>query len=207
VMRRQALLLAGATACGAASVLLALLSRDVGRWQQTLRVDDVAAAAGWRDTAWSVNESLPFSPARAVLAVDDDVASRRAVALFRQAYTRKPDVDRTARAGTLRVRAEAALAHEIRTDRNRRRASETANLLGILAFVDAAASPAKDASADRSILEFRNALQLDPRNDRAKANLELTYRQTSQSYSVRGREQLQRAANAQASSAAPGHGY
>ncbi len=206
--RSRVLLLAGAAVCAAAAVLVAVLARDIGRQQTAIRAGDVAAtgtpAAG---DPWALDEALPFSPARNLLGVADDLAYRRAALLFRRAYTRDPELEQSPDGAAARLVAETALAHEIRTDSNRTRASAASNLLGILAFVDAAAAATGDNSVERSVFEFQDAIRRDPGNEQAKANLELSYRQGSLPQSVRGREQLQRSAHAGASASAPGHGY
>jgi hypothetical protein len=206
---RRKLLLGAAGVCAAAAVLLALLARDVGRWPGAVRTGDVAAAdpAHAGTASWSADETLPFSPARHLLGLGDDLAFRRAASLFRRAYTRDQEFESSPAGTAVRVRAETALAHEIRTDPDRRRASAASNLLGILALVDVASSRNTQAPIDRSVFEFQDAIRLDPGNEPAKANLELLFQQTSYTTSVRGRERLQRSAHAGADASAPGHGY
>jgi hypothetical protein len=118
------------------------------------------------------------------------------VALFRGAYPRDDELQRSAEGDAARIRAETALASVIRTDGHRRRASTAANLLGILTVVDAASAPARGAAIDRSVVEFQNAIRLDPSNVEAKANLELLYQQNTSTSAGRGRERLQRSAHA-----------
>ena len=204
----RVLLLGAAAVCAVVAVLAAVLARDVGRQQTAIRAGDVAATG--RPVAgdpWAVDEALPFSPARSLLAVGDDLAYRRAVLLFRRAYTRDPEFERSPNGAAARLVAETALAHEIRTDTNRVRASAASNLLGILSFLDSAAAATGDNSVERSVFAFQDAIRRDPGNEQAKANLELSYRQGSLPQSVRGRERLQRSAHAGASASAPGHGY
>jgi hypothetical protein len=206
---RGPILLGGGAVCLAAAVLLALLARDVGRWPGAIRSGDVAAAspAQVRQTSWTAGETLPLDPARHLLGLGDDLAFRRAVARFRNAYPRDADFQRSAAGGQARVRAETALAKEIATDRNRSRASTASNLLGILALVDVASAQQSNPSADRSIFAFQSAVRLDPANEQAKRNLELLYQQNAYSSSVRGRERLQRSEHAGASASETGSGY
>jgi hypothetical protein len=126
---------------------------------------------------------------------------------FRRAYTRDPELARSSEGTQSRIRAETALAREIRGDSDRRRASSASNLLGILALVDAATAPGGNVPIDRSVFEFQDAVRLDPANEQAKTNLELLYQQSTYKSSVRGRERLQRSAHAGASASAAGHGY
>ncbi|HZO62572.1 MAG TPA: hypothetical protein VFB35_06275 [Gaiellaceae bacterium] len=207
--RGRILMLAGAAVCAAAAVPVALLARDAGRWPGAIRAGDVAAADPYRPglASWSVDEALPYSPARHILGLGDDLEYRRSALLFRRAYRRNPDFESSPPGAALRVQAETALAHVIRTDANRQRRSAAANMLGILALVDVARSRTGDVPIDRSIFEFQDAVRLDRTNTAAKTNLELVYQQNSFSGSVRGRERLQRSAHAGASASAPGHGY
>lgn len=207
--RGRVLLLCGAGLCAAGAVLLALLARDAGRWPEAIRSGDVTAADPFHPgrASWAVDETLPFSPVRHALGLGDDLAYRRAALLFRRAYQRDPEFQAGTLGTSLRVRAETALAHVIRTDPDRERRSAASNLLGILALVDAASAPSGDVPIDRSVFEFQDAVRLDRSNEAAKTNLELVYQQNSFGGSVRGRERLQRSAHAGASASAPGHGY
>jgi hypothetical protein len=208
-VRRTTILLVTSGVCAVLAVVLALFARDVGRWPQAIRSGDVAASDPARsaDVSWTVDETLPFSPARAALGLGDDLAFRRAALRFRNAYTPDLELARSTEDSQARIRAETALAREIRGDSDRRRASTASNLLGILALVDAATAPAGNVPIDRSVFEFQDAVRLDPANEQAKANLELLYQQSRYKSSVRGRERLQRSAHAGASASAAGHGY
>jgi hypothetical protein len=204
-MTRDRILIAAAVVCGAAAVLLVLLARDVDRWETAMRAGDVAASPA--SAARQVDEALPFSPARGLLGLDDDIAYRRAAALFRRANGQDEEVRRTSEGGAARIRAEAALAEAIRTQGDRARASAASNLLGVLAFVDAANAQTGNAAVERSVLAFQDALRLDRSNADAKTNLELLYQRIASTSSVRGRERLQRSAHAGASVSEAGHGY
>lgn len=207
--RGRILLVCAAAVCVVCAVLAALLARDVGRWPGAIRSGDLAAAGSAQShrAVWSVDETLPFTPARRLLGVEDDVAFRQAVVLFRRAHTPDPTFAASPEGAMIRIRAETALAHTIRTDSNHKRASAAENMLGILALVDAATARTANATVDRSVLAFQDAIRLDPSNEQAKQNLELLFRQSSFRTSVRGRERLQRSAHAGASASAPGHGY
>jgi hypothetical protein len=206
-VNRDRLLIAAAVVCVAAAVLLVLVARDVGRWQSAMRAGDVAASPA--NASRQVDETLPFSPGRSLLGLDDDVTYRRAAALFRRASLQDEEVRRTAEGGADRIRAEAALAEAIRTegDSDRTRASAASNLLGVLAFFDAAAAQSGSTAVERAVLAFQDALRLDRSNADAKTNLELLYQEVASTSSVRGRERLQRSAHAGASASEVGHGY
>ena len=207
--RRRILFLCGAGVCAVGAVLVALLARDVGRWPAAIRSGDLAAAgsAHSQRATWSVDEALPFTPARRLLGVGDDVVFRQAAVLFRRAYPSDPAFAASSDGAMLRIRAETALARAIRTDSTGPRASAASNMLGILAVIDAATARTGTVPVDRSVLAFQEAIRLDPSNEQAKQNLELLFRQNSFTTSVRGRERLQRSAHAGASASAPGHGY
>jgi hypothetical protein len=207
-MTRRVLLLAGAAACLALAVLAALLARDVGSWQRALRTGDVEAAdVARRSPRWTADELAPFGLARRLLAVDDDLAFRRAVALFRRAHTGIPSSDSGLEGTALRVAAEAALAYDVRTDRDSARASAAANLLGVLAVVDSSSVSEGATPIERSIFEFEDAVHLDPGNEQAKANLELVYQLIAPPNSLRGTEHRTGRTRGGASATSPGHGY
>ena len=207
--RRRVLLLAGAGLCLALAAIAALTARDVGLWPAALRAGDVEAAAPATGTApsWSADEDAPFGLARRLLALDDDLAFRRTVVLFRRAHTRIPSFDTGLEGTGLRVQAEAALAREIRNDRNRARQSAAANLLGVLAVLDSSSGAEGSTSIQRAVFEFQDAVRLDPENEQAKTNLELLYQLTAPPNTPRGSIHRSERTHSGASAASPGHGY
>jgi hypothetical protein len=209
MMRRRVPLLMAAGACVAVSVLGVLLTRDVGRWQTAFRSGDLKAADtsyGARPS-WSAHETVPFGLARRLLAVDDDLAFRQAVGLFRRANTAIPSFNGGLEGTALRVAAEASLAHEIRTDGDRARASTAANLLGVLAVADATTVGQEATPIERSFFEFEDAIHLDPGNEQAKANLELVYQLKAPPNSLHGNARRRGRSHSGASASSPGHGY
>ena len=207
---KRIVLLAGSGACLAAAVLCALLARDVGGWRAALRAGDVAAAdsAPGAAPAWTAHAILPFGAARRLLAIDDDLAFRRAVVLFRRAHTQIPSFDLGPEGTNLRVEAEAALARIVRSDSDRRRASVAANLLGVLALVDATTNATGTGTPiERSIFELQEAIHLDPADEQAKANLELVYQLTSGASTLPGTTPAGGTFRGGASTSTPGHGY
>jgi hypothetical protein len=173
--RRRLLLALGAVLCLCAATAVALLANDVRAWQSALRASDAEAVANPSKAVPSgADEILPFHLARSLLAVGDDLALRRALVLFRGAYTGIPSRDQSTAGTEARAEAEVALARVIRDEGDGTRAAAAANLLGVLAFVDSLPGASQASSpVDRSIVEFQNAIHLDPGNDDAKANLEL----------------------------------
>jgi hypothetical protein len=204
---RRGLLLAGAALCLAAAAIAALAARDAGAWRDSIRAGDVAAAEPGRTPSWTARESAPFGIARRLLGVDDDLAFRRGVALFHRAHTGIPSADSSLAGSALRVAAEAELAREIRSDRNDARASAAANLLGILAVIDASSPTGSQTPIERSIFEFEDAIHLDPSNEQAKTNLELLYQLTSPPNTNPGSTSREGRSRSGASASSPGHGY
>ena len=207
--RGRIALLAGGLVCLAAAVILALLARDVGARQAAFRAGDLAAADADPATrpSWSAQELVPFGLARGLLGVDDDLAFRQAVALFRRAHNGISNFELSQTGTALRVKAETALARELRIDHDRRRASAAANLLGVLAFVDSTSTRDPAAPVDRSIFEFQDAIHLDPADDQAKTNLELVYQTPEAANTLRGHTRQAKSTQSGASTAAQGHGY
>jgi len=173
--RRRLLLVLGAALCLFLAAAAAMLANDVHAWQTALRADDAEALADpAKPVPSGAGEVLPFHIARSLLAVDDDLELRRTLLLFRRAYTGIPSRDQSTAGTELRAQAEVALGRLIRDEGDASRASAAANLLGVLAFVDSLPGASQTSTpVDRSIVEFQNAIRLDPGNDDAKANLEL----------------------------------
>jgi len=172
-VRRRLLLCGAAVVCLGGAAVAALLANDVRAWQSAFSASDARAVA---DPAAAVPKDpgaeLPFHVARNLLGVDDDIAFRRALVLFRAGYSGIPSQDQSTSGTEARAEAEAALERVVRSESDGRRAAIAANLLGVLELVDATAGQSPD-SVDRAIVEFQNAVRLDPGNADAKANLEL----------------------------------
>lgn len=208
-MRRALLLLAaaGALAC---SVLLALLASDVLAWRRAMAAGDHAYAAGARQPRWGIDASFPFATARSLAGLEDDITYRKALATYR-GRTAAPSFDNGVTQREAQAEAEIALSQVEQSDPDRARASQAANLLGILAVGGPSPiAPDEPSPSDRALAEFQNAIRLDPGNEDAKANLELLLRQLV----ARGRReggsagQSGRAAGRQgAGLSPPGQGY
>jgi hypothetical protein len=172
--RRRLLLCIGAALCLSVGTLAALLASDVRAWQTALLASNARAAGDPSSGVPSPDQILPFHLARSLLGLDDDLALRRALVLVRRGYTGIPSSDQSTAGSQARAQAETALARVIQAGGGRRRAAATANLLGALAFVDSLAGAGQATKpVERSIVEFQNAIRLDPGNEEAKANLEL----------------------------------
>jgi hypothetical protein len=139
--------------------------------------------------------------------VNDDLAFRRSVALFRRAHTGVPSFDTGLQGTALRVEAEATLAHAIRDDRNTARAAAAENLLGILVVVDSTIPGGASTPIERAIFQFQDAIHLDPANEDAKKNLELIYQLTAPPNTPTGTLRREGRSHSGASATSPGHGY
>ena len=176
-MKRAALLL-GAAASLALAVALAFLATDVTRWSDALQAGD----ARYRNDPdepglWRPDELSPRRLARDLLELDDDLAYRRAVQGLRLARLEGPAVTDTG-LSLLRADAQARLLEIVESGGDPVRRSAAANLMGVVALVSLVAE-----EQDRALLHsaavrsFRRAIALDPRNEDAKYNLELSLQQ------------------------------
>ena len=207
--RRRWILVAAAAVCLVLASFAAMPARDAGEWGDALRRGDVEAAATDRHAApsWSVDEIVPFGVARRLLAVDDDLAFRRGVALFRQAHTGIPSFETGLEGRALRVagrgparardplgpRSEAGGGGREPTRRPRRPRLDPPR--------------GHPTPIERTIFEFQDAIHLDPGIEDAKTNLELVYQLTAPPDTPRGSLRRPGRSHSGASATSPGHGY
>jgi hypothetical protein len=164
---------AGAAAvCLVAAVVLVLLAIDARAWSSRFPADDLRYR---RDASapklWSIGELSPFGLDRKLLGIGDDLAYRRALREFRLGRPLEPVF--TTAATTHRVQAQIALTDVVATPRHATRASQAANLLGVLGFAMATQDVGQRATfLNNAITAFREAIALDPTNDDALFNLE-----------------------------------
>ena len=159
-----------------ASVFLAMLGVDVLRWDRQLEQAEHRFAAGTGDTGiWTADTYLPADLSGSMLAVDDDVAVRRAVQAFRTSRPSRPVQQFTH--VTLRSAAEAELARAGRMEPGLRQEARLMNLRGVLKLEEARGAPAETSVLmRRAAASFRDAIRKDPDYEDAKFNLELTLR-------------------------------
>lgn len=167
-MSRRALVLAVAgVACALVAAFAALLAHDVWRVDEALRRGDVRAGAQKVGPgSWAASTLLPGSIARDLLGVEDDLRLRDILVRGRAELGRYSDQARDA--AYERAKADlVTLSHGA----DPVRASLAETLLGLIALgePDDPDRTAVEKAADR----FTRAVQLDPGNDLAKANLEL----------------------------------
>ena len=174
-MRRHLRLVVAALALLLA-VLLALLARDVRRWQESMERGDQSfpVTHGPRGLWEPDGRVLPGGIARTVLGLDDDLRLREAAQLYRRSKPRGAEARTTrdlaestsAQVGFAAVQQDEGAPAELR--------SVAANEIGNLAFADVISNT--DQAAERSrraVQKYVEALRLDPDNHAALANLEL----------------------------------
>jgi len=198
-LSRRGAYLVAAFLLAALSAVLGVAGVDALRWRGHLEGEDARFAA-FRPVAWEANQLLPRQPVRRALGVEDDIAYREALTLFRLGRPTQQARDQ----GDLAVRAQAdvelAGAASLTDDPVVR--SRVATLRGVLAFEEARGSgPRAQAAIRRTLDAFRSAMLLDPANESAKYDLELVMRLLSPSE----KEQERRRRNRQRSGS-PGSG-
>jgi len=197
--------------------VVALLASDVRAWERTIAGDDALLATSSSTPTWRVQAKVPYSLAERALGVRDDVAARRALALFHRTVGVEQRLDNGTQAQTQRGLAEAALS-EIARDPNSARASQAETLLAVLVFTDfspnanpfeSSTGPAPD-QIQESVADFQNAVRDDPNNLTAKYDLELVIRAlATQGTRVGSAQQRGAAATGKrgAGGGVPGEGY
>jgi hypothetical protein len=199
---------AGAAAiCLAAAVVFVLLAIDARAWSSRFPADDLRYR---RDASapklWSIGELSPFGLDRKLLGIRDDLAYRRALREFRLGRPLEPVF--TTAATTHRVQAQIALTDVVASPRHATRASQAANLLGVLGFAMATQDVGQRATfLNNAVTAFRRAIALDPSNDDALFNLEYALDQLKGSgeQQAGGSERLGQ--RGKAGSKPTGHGY
>ena len=170
--RRRLALAAGAAACFGLAAVLFLMALDTTRWRGAVPDDDVRYRAEPAQTLWHPATLMPGDPARLVLGVGDDVRFREAVQALRQGrlevgFTSDPTL------ALPRAEAQSRLAKVAQSDPSAERRSRALGLLGVMSFAASLyESRGQAALVGEAVKDFQSALELDPSNDEAKANLE-----------------------------------
>jgi hypothetical protein len=178
---RRVALIAAALACLALAAGLGLLALDVARWRTAIHDGDVRyRVAPGEPGLWTTDETVPFHLARSLLEVDDDVALRVALQALTRSGITAPDVSDPALAAR-RSEARVLIAAVAERDEDAARRSRALSLLGVLSFASAIAEPQNQGPLTQDALaRFRSALELDPDNAEAKANLEVGLQRESE---------------------------
>jgi hypothetical protein len=200
--------LAGAGLCLAAAALLLLFAADVREWGKRMATDDLRVVANPSPAnLWRPEEVAPFGLARAVLGIDDDLRYRRAVKLFRLGRPRENLPGKLPAA--LRAQAQIALGEIAESDKDDKRRSQAANLLGILSFSLSVRDPSLTTTfLENAVASFREAMAFDESNADARFNLEYALYQLKG-----GQDQLPKGSDrpgqprGNAGLAKPGRGY
>ncbi|TMK32290.1 MAG: hypothetical protein E6G64_07035 [Actinobacteria bacterium] len=206
-MRTAALRASSAAVCVAAAVLLVLLALDARAWSTRLPADDLRYRRDPSASAlWKTHELSPFGLDRSVLGIRDDIAYRRALREFRIGRPLEP-VFSTATT-THRVQAQIALTDVMTAGGDAARASQAANLLGVLGFAMATQDVSQRATfLNNAITAFRQAIALDPANDDALFNLEYALDQLKGSGEQQAGGSDKRGTGGRAGLKPTGHGY
>ncbi len=160
----------------ALAVVAALLAADLRNWREAVSAGDAAFAREPASARWQASTVLPSDPALRIVGISNQLAFRRAARRFVTVVDAGNGIDN----GYSESRARGALEEDLTNlarggDQHEDSAAE--NLLGILAFQDSRQlGPNAPAPVERSVADFQAAVELDPANDDAKANLELLLR-------------------------------
>jgi hypothetical protein len=149
--------LVGAALCLVLASVAAFAAADARSWR------DAAGRADGRSPA----TRIPGDPVGGFLALDDELAFRRAVRAYVAAEYIPFGVDENDSRAAARARAAGELA-AVAERSEPRLASRAHDLLGV--------SAANDFSVDQALERFRSAIVADPTNVNAKRNLETLLR-------------------------------
>jgi hypothetical protein len=178
---RRLVAVLGAVACFVLAGVLLLTALDVMRWQSALESGDVRYRAAPQEAdLWQPAQVVPFGAAEALLGVDDDVDFREALRTLRLAGVAQAESS-DPRLALRRSEARSLIAAIAEGDADRWRRSRAMTLLGVISFASALSDSQDQESLQRDALaRFRGAIELEPDNDEAKANLELALRRDAE---------------------------
>jgi hypothetical protein len=166
--------LLGAVLALAVAVGVVFLAEDVRRWPGRVEAGDLRYLSGSTNEDWQPSDRLPLRLGDDLLEVDDDLALRRALVLFRRQQAAEDENRSASEHIQLQSLLEQALIDVEEAAADPRRRSQAATLLGVLYFdMGQSAGPGGEAFLDRTLAAWRRAITLDPANVDAKVNLEL----------------------------------
>lgn len=198
---------AGAVACLTAGAILVLLATDASGWSKRMPADDLRYRANpAASDLWQPRALAPFRLAATALGVADDTAYRRALREFR--LGRPLELIFSTEISTYRAQAQVDLARVRSQGGDPLRRSQAANLLGVLGFAMATQDRTQAKTfLNNAITSFRDAIELDPRNEDALFNLEyaLDQQKGDDPEQAGGRDRLGNHGNAGLKD--PGRGY
>ena len=158
------------------AALLALAAHDALSWRSTLDHGDARLNTGHAGAQWRASTLLPGDPTKALLALGDDLALRRAVRAFLIAEATPRGFDNGVTQTRVRAGAEIVLS-DLAARGSAAHASQAGDLLGVL-VVKAGQVIGGVTADDRARSAFEAAVRRDPSNLDAKYNLELLLRRT-----------------------------
>jgi len=158
------------------AIVLALGAHDALSWRSALSRGDRRLATAPASARWRASTVLPGDPARALLALGDDLALRRAVRAFLVAEATPYGFDNGVNQTRVRSAAEIVLS-DLAANGTAADASQAGDLLGVL-VVKAGRVTGGITADDRARSAFEAAVRRDPANTDAKYNLELLLRRT-----------------------------
>jgi hypothetical protein len=160
------------------ALALVVLAVDVLRVPRELAADDVRFQGGprVRRSLWDDLGFVPGQPGVRLLGLRDDVAHRRAVAIFAQVQPGKVAIT-TPELEALRGKAQLEVTLQARVEHESRRRAEQLNNLGILT-IGRYSTDGQEATQilGRAVGSFQNAVEVDPNNLDALRNLEILLR-------------------------------
>ena len=178
--RRDKILLAISIVAVPAALVLIVLGMDVLRTPGWISQDDsrFESAPVRGSGLWNEPGMLATRARLEVLGIEDDFAYRRAVALFSRLRPGQADqgIDPEQEARWAKLQFE--LTNQSRENPDPELRSELQNLMGVtlLARYLYASPDQRNMLLSNAVGAFRTAVELDPDNDEAKLNLELSMR-------------------------------
>jgi hypothetical protein len=193
--RRAAIEVVVSAGCLALAVVVVLVMVNVRSWERGLTRGDArfaatplpppsssdAPAVSPPPILWQLPHGKGAQLAERTLGLRDDVAFRRALALYRAALPNANEQQQFQYDRALpekRITAQRVLTDVSKSDRDHRVQSRALNMLGIL--LRGSPTPSDPVEQRTQILAviglFRSAIRLDPKNADAKLNLELILR-------------------------------
>ncbi len=158
------------------AAVLALAAHDALSWRSAVRGGDQRLATAPANARWRAAPLLPGDPARALLALGDDLALRRGVRAFLVAEATPYGFDNGVNQTRVRSGAEIVLS-DLAANGSAANASQAGDLLGVL-VAKAGRVTGGITADDRARSAFEAAVRRDPSNTDAKYNLELLLRRT-----------------------------
>jgi hypothetical protein len=157
---------------------LLLLAHDMRSWHHTLHTDAVRADADPQGrTRLTARTVLPSGLSSAVLGVARDRSWLASVEKFNVAYGATRHVNILSPQDYQLLNGAEASLSKITQDPNPARASQAYNLLSVLVFREAyPGTVVVRRLVQESLTDVQNAVRLDPTDEPAKENLELTLR-------------------------------